>query len=161
MLGGNETVGVRDNRIEHRNPNHQIKETVMENARSTRGVGRPKARLQTGPLVLEASRARAKLELELGEETAGELTDYARWVELSSSLATGDALFTTVDYALRELFRRDRLWHEHRKNGDRSRSSASSSARPPASPSPASLPPPTAAGRPVPSPTPATDKKAP
>ena len=133
----------------------------MENASRTRRVGRPKARLQTGPLVLEASRARAKLELELGEETAGELTDYARWVELSSSLATGDALFTTVDYALRELFRRDRLWHEHRKNVDRSRSSAAAGNRLAASTSPASLPPPTAAGRPVPSPTPATDKKAP
>jgi len=155
------TTGVHDNRNEHRNPNHQIKESVMENGSRKRAVGRPKARPQTGPLVLEASRARAKLEVELGEETAGELTDYARWVELSSSLATGDALFTTVDYALRELFRRDRLWHEHRKNGNRSRSAAATGTRPAASTSPASLPPPTAAGRPVPSPTPATEKKAP
>ena len=82
----------------------------MENGSRKRGVGRPKARLQTGPLVLEGNRARARMEVELGEETAGELREYARWVELSSSLATGDALFTTVDYALRELFRRDHLW---------------------------------------------------
>jgi hypothetical protein len=133
----------------------------MENGSRTRGVGRPKARVQTGPLVLEGNRSRSKLELEVGEETAGELTDYARWVELSSSLVTGDALFTTVDYALRELFRRDRLWHEQRKKGDRSRSSTSSAAGLAAAPSPASLPPPAVAARPVPGPTPITEKKAP
>ena len=83
----------------------------MENASSKRSVGRPKTRPQTGPLVLEGGRVRVKLEVELAEETVGELKEYARWVELSSSLATGDALFTTIDFALRELFRRDRLWH--------------------------------------------------
>jgi hypothetical protein len=77
---------------------------------SKRRVGRPKARTQTGPLVLEGGRARQKIEVELGEATADELKEYVRWVELSSSLATGDAVFTTVDYALRELFRRDRMW---------------------------------------------------
>jgi len=133
----------------------------MKRGSGTRGVGRPKARVQTGPLVLEGNRSRAKLELEIGAETAGELTDYARWVELSFSLATGDALFTTVDYALRELFRRDRLWHEHRKKGDRWRSSTSSAAGLTADPSPASLPPPPVVARPVPSSTPVTEKKAP
>jgi hypothetical protein len=38
----------------------------MENGSSKRSVGRPKARRQTGPLVLEGSLARAKLEVELG-----------------------------------------------------------------------------------------------
>jgi hypothetical protein len=108
----------------------------MKNGSSKRGVGRPKARPQTGPLVLEGSLARTKLEVELGEETASELTEYARWVELSSSLATGDAVFTTIDYALRELFRRDRLWHAAK------RAPAPQVAAPAAAPGARSLPPP-------------------
>lgn len=112
----------------------------MENGSRTRGVGRPKARPQAGPLVLEGGRARAKLEVELGEETAGELKEYARWVELSSSLATGDAVFTTVDYALRELFRRDRLWRAAK------RSPAHQETAPATAPAARSLPPPNGSG---------------
>jgi hypothetical protein len=111
----------------------------MENGSSKRAVGRPKRLPQTGPLVLEGSRSRLKLEVELGEETVGELKEYARWVELSSSLATGDALFTTVDFALRELFRRDRLWHAAK------RAPAQQVAAPTATPA-RSLPPPNGSG---------------
>lgn len=119
---------------------------------SKKRVGRPKATPQTGPLVLEGSRVRTKVEVELAESTAEELKEYARWVELSSTLTTDDAAFTTVDYALRELFRRDRLWQErHRKDTDRA--PASTSASPPATVSPPpALPPPTNGARPVPSP---------
>jgi hypothetical protein len=91
----------------------------MENGSNKKRAGRPKARPQTGPLVLEGSRAREKLEIELGDATADELKEYTRWVELSSSLATGDAVFTTVDYALRELFRRDRLWQAAKRGPER------------------------------------------
>jgi len=107
----------------------------MENGSTKRGVGRPKARLQTGPLVLEGNRTRAKIEVELGEGTAGELKEYARWVELSSSLATGDALFTTVDYSLRELFRRDRLWRAE-KSAPSQQQAAPATALPSRSPTP-------------------------
>jgi len=112
----------------------------MENGSSKRSVGRPKARPPSGPLVLEGSRARAKMEVELGEETAGELKEYARWVELSSSLATGDAVFTTVDYALRELFRRDRLWRAAK------RAPAQQESAPTTTTAARSLPPPNGSG---------------
>jgi len=91
----------------------------MENSSNKKRAGRPKARPQTGPLVLEGSRAREKMEIELGEATADELKEYTRWVELSSSLATGDAVFTTVDFALRELFRRDRMWQATKRAPER------------------------------------------
>jgi hypothetical protein len=84
------------------------------------------------------------LEVELGEETAVELKEYARWVELSSSLATADAVFTTIDYALGELFRRDRLWRaakgspEHRDKAPATAPPAASAAR--------TLPPPNGSG---------------
>ena len=120
----------------------------MENS-SKRRVGRPKAIAQTGPLVLESSRARAKIEVELSEATAEELTEYARWVELSGSMATKDALFATVDYALHEIFRRDRLWQDRRRKGGEPAQAPISAAPPPATSSSPTLPPPTNGGRPV------------
>jgi hypothetical protein len=94
-----------------------------------RKAGRPKASPQTGPLVLEEDRRRVKIEVEISEPTADELNEYARWVELSAAVTTADAFSKTVQYALREVFRRDRVWQERRR----------SNARPP-SPAPASIP---------------------
>ncbi len=110
---------------------------------SKRKAGRPKARPQTGPLVLEGNRARVTIELEIASETADDLKEYTRWVELSSSVTTAEATFSTVDYALREVFRRDRLWKESRRQSERPPNGASTAA-PPARVS--SLPPP-AGGR--------------
>jgi hypothetical protein len=134
----------------------------MENDGKKR-VGRPKARPQSGPLVLEGSRTRTKIEIEIASETADELSDYARWVELSSSLATGDATSATIDYALRETFKRDRLWQERRRKGSEpapapAPATATKVTPAPASP-PSSLPPPATAVRPVPSPAPAATSR--
>ena len=120
----------------------------MDNS-SKRRVGRPKASPQTGPLVLEGSRARMTMELPLADGTADELKEYVRWVELSSTVTTKDALFATVDFALRDVFRRDRLWQEQRRNAARAEASTTEPTQS-APPSPtASLPPPnrTAASR--------------
>jgi hypothetical protein len=112
----------------------------MDNS-SKRRVGRPKASPQTGPLVLEARRARMTMELPLADGTADELKEYVRWVELSSTVTTKDASFATVDFALRDVFRRDRLWQEQRRRGAEGKPSRTLKTAPPASPS-ASLPPP-------------------
>jgi hypothetical protein len=61
-----------------------------------------------------------RIEIEVEEAAATELQEYARWVELSSALGTPNALATTVEFALRDLFRRDRLWQERRRNGTES-----------------------------------------
>jgi hypothetical protein len=120
---------------------------------SKRRVGRPKATPQTGPLVLEGRRARVKIEIEIADATADELKEYARWVELSSSMATKDALFATVDYALHEVFRHDRLWQERRRKGTESTSLPMPAApAPTTSPAP-TLPPPSNGARAVPTPT--------
>lgn len=110
---------------------------------SKRRVGRPKTAPRSGPLVLEGERERVKIELEVSAETAAELKEYSRWVELSSARTTADALFATVDYALRKTFRRDRLWQEQRRKSDRDESSALPSG-------PASQPSPTTAAAPRP-----------
>ncbi|MEP6654569.1 MAG: hypothetical protein ABJA82_14505 [Myxococcales bacterium] len=84
---------------------------------SKRRVGRPKAAPRTGPLVLGENRSRAKVEVEMSAAMVRELAEYTAWVELSSSLTTADATGTTVEFALREVFRRDRVWQERRREG--------------------------------------------
>jgi len=114
----------------------------------TKKRGRPKAQPQSGPLVLEGDRVHVTMEIEMPEATAEELKEYARWVELSSSVATRDALGKTVAFALRDVFKRDRLWQERRRKGADAETSRTPKTSPPTSPT-ASLPPPngTAASR--------------
>jgi hypothetical protein len=78
-------------------------------------VGRPKAPPRTGPLVLGEDQARTKVTLEISERAADELAEYSRWVEKCSGLASNEARFKTVDFALREIFRRDRVWQAERR----------------------------------------------
>jgi hypothetical protein len=80
-----------------------------------RKVGRPKAPPRTGPLVLGEDQGRTKVTLEISEHTAGELAEYTRWVKQWSGIAASDAKFKTVDFALRETFRRDRVWQAKRR----------------------------------------------
>jgi hypothetical protein len=91
-------------------------------------VGRPKSEARTGPLVLDEPKSRQKTEIELTTSTASEFAEYAAWVEMSSSLNTADAKSKTVEFALRDLFRRDRLWREQQGAAAR-RSPASAPAR--------------------------------
>lgn len=118
----------------------------MDNESKRRG--RPKAQPQTGPLVLEGSRARVKFEIEIPEGTADELKEYTRWVELVSTSTTKDAMVATVDFALRDVFKRDRLWQEKRRKSADSEQSRASKV-PSTATVPPSLPPPngTAASR--------------
>ena len=80
-----------------------------------RKVGRPKAPARTGPLVLGEDHARAKVTLEISERVEEELAAYTRWVEKSSGISANEAKFKTVDFALREIFRRDRVWQGERR----------------------------------------------
>ena len=113
-----------------------------------RKVGRPKAPARTGPLVLGEDYARAKVTLEISERVEEELAAYTRWVEKSSGISANEAKFKTIDFALREIFRRDHVWQVQRRippDSAPTSASASPSVTPPAptrSPSP-SLPPPT------------------
>jgi len=80
-----------------------------------RKVGRPKAPPRTGPLVLGEDYARTKVTLEISERTADVPADYTRWVEKSAGISASEARFKTVDFALREIFRRDRVWQAERR----------------------------------------------
>ena len=91
-----------------------------------RKVGRPKAPPRTGPLVLGDDCGRTKVTLEVTERAADELAEYTRWVEECSGLTASEAKFKTVDFALRETFRRDRVWQE--------KQNSSTGAAPPSSP---------------------------
>ena len=104
---------------------------------SKRHVGRPKALLQTGPLVLSERRTRTKIEIEIHTEVAEELADYVRWIETSEGMSTDDALAATADFALRTVFKRDRLWQERRRGGE---TEQSRKAEQPSEPTPAVSP---------------------
>ena len=119
-----------------------------------RKAGRPKAPPRTGPLVLGDDGARVKVATEIAADTAGELAQYATWVEQSSRLTAAEAASTTVQFALRELFRRDRVWQQRRRALEPRRSAATtapvaaptaSTASPAPAQRPSSLPPPISA----------------
>jgi len=117
-----------------------------------RKVGRPKAPPRTGPLVLGEDYARTKVSLEISERAAEELAEYTRWVEKWSGIAANEAKFKTVDFALREIFRRDRVWQAERRGPSEPAKAAPAATPPasaprPASASPPSLPPPSPANR--------------
>ena len=109
-----------------------------------RKVGRPKAPPRTGPLVLGEDYARIRLNLEISERTAEVLADYTRWVEKSSGISANEAKFKTVDFALRETFRRDRVWQAERRAPPEPAKAAPvvTPAPRPAAATPPSLPPP-------------------
>ena len=111
-----------------------------------RKVGRPKAPPRTGPLVLGTDYARAKVTLEISERVEEELAAYTRWVEKSSGISASEAKFKTVDFALREIFRRDRVWQAERRAPPEPAKAAPvatpSTAPRPAAATPPSLPPP-------------------
>jgi hypothetical protein len=108
-----------------------------------RRVGRPKAPPRTGPLVLGEDYARTKVTLEISERAAEELAEYTRWVEKWSGIAANEARFKTVDFALREIFRRDRIWQAERRGPSEPAKAAASVVAPPApTPRPAAATPP-------------------
>jgi hypothetical protein len=108
---------------------------------SKKRVGRPKSELRTGPLVLEEAKSRQKTEVELTTAITSEFGEYTAWVETSSSLNTADAKSTTVEFALRELFRRDRVWRERQAAMASPASTTSAAVTSHPAPSSPSLPP--------------------
>jgi hypothetical protein len=83
-----------------------------------RKPGRPKASLRTTPLVFDTEFTFTKIEVALPAGTAKTLSEYIAWVQRCGDLAADAATTTTVDFALREVFRRDRLWREERRIPD-------------------------------------------
>jgi hypothetical protein len=82
-------------------------------------VGRPKSEPRTGPLVLEGAQKRETILSEVSEDTARELREYAVWVKESApaKMTSAEATSTTIDFALRDVFARDRRWQEHKRAG--------------------------------------------
>jgi hypothetical protein len=119
-----------------------------------RKVGRPKAPPRTGPLVLGEDYARTKVSLEVSERAAEELAEYTRWVEKWSGIAANEAKFKTVDFALREIFRRDRIWQAERRGPSRPANGAPAGTAPEAS-APVTVLTPSAAAPPASAPRPA------
>jgi hypothetical protein len=86
------------------------------------------------PLVLDVDRNLEKLEVAIPESTAKTLAEYTAWVRQCRDMSSEEATTSTIDYALREVFRRDRLWRDRRRKGeettDATRPPAATTARP-------------------------------
>jgi hypothetical protein len=80
-----------------------------------RKPGRPKSSPRTTPLVLDAELNLTKVEVAVPEATAKTLGEYVIWVQRCSDKTAEAADTATVDFALREVFRRDRLWRDERR----------------------------------------------
>ena len=91
----------------------------MENTKKK--AGRPKSEPRTGPLVLEGVQKRETILTEVSADTAQELSAYAVWVRESASakLTPAEAMSKTIDFALRDVFSRDKCWQEHKRTGGR------------------------------------------
>lgn len=84
-------------------------------------VGRPKSEPRTGPLVLEGAQKRETILTEVSSETAQELSGYAAWVRESApaKLTPAEAMSKTIDFALRDVFSRDKCWQVHKRTSGR------------------------------------------
>jgi hypothetical protein len=91
--------------------------------------------------VLGEDHARTKVTFEISERAAEELAEYVRWVEKCSGITSGEARFKTVDFALREIFRRDRVWQSE-KHAPSEPAKAAPVVTPTHLPRPAAAPPP-------------------
>jgi hypothetical protein len=117
-----------------------------------RRAGRPKSTPQSGPLVLAEDLGRERIDVEINAAVAGELRAYTRWVELSGGISTTDAMAKIVEYAIRAVFQRDRLWKERRRNQEGTDSPPPDAMQPkPVGPPSSSLPP--SVPRPLPPPS--------
>jgi hypothetical protein len=84
-------------------------------------AGRPKSEPRTGPLVLEGIQKRETILTEVSSDTAAELNAYAAWVRESApaKMTPAEATSKTIDFALRDVFTRDKCWQEQKRTGGR------------------------------------------
>lgn len=108
-------------------------------------VGRPKSEPRTGPLVLGGAQKRETVLTEVSADTAQELSAYAAWVRESAptKLTPAEATSKTIDFALRDVFARDKCWQEHKRTGGRAVGT------PETQPSAVGVPPPASSSPPV------------
>jgi|SRR5579863_4014178 len=107
-------------------------------------VGRPKSAPRTGPLVLEGAEKRETILIEVSADTAQELSAYAAWVKESApaKLTPAEAMSKTIDFALRDVFARDKCWQEQMRTGSRALETAESPRSAPAATPPSTSSPP-------------------
>jgi hypothetical protein len=116
-------------------------------------VGRPKSEPRTGPLVLAGAQKRETILSEVSADTAQELSDYASWVRDSAptKMTPAEAVSKTIDFALQDVFARDKCWQQQKRAGQGTPGSGEPSS-PATDRSPASPPAPQPASASVPLP---------
>ena len=81
---------------------------------SERRRGRPPAPPQTLPLFLHEAHSRVRYEVIISGFMIRELRGYVEWAGRLTMMAPNEVMVRTVDRALAEYFKRDKLWRKDR-----------------------------------------------
>jgi hypothetical protein len=82
---------------------------------SPRRRGRPPAPPQTLPLFLHQVRTRVKRQVVISSYTARELRSYIDWAARVTFMSADEVMARTMDHALAQHFKRDKLWRLERQ----------------------------------------------
>jgi hypothetical protein len=82
---------------------------------TTRRRGRPPGPTQTLPIFLHQVRSRVRQEIIISGFMVRELRAYVAWAGRLTMMAPDEVMVRTVDHALAEDFKRDKLWRKERE----------------------------------------------
>jgi hypothetical protein len=82
---------------------------------TTRRRGRPPGPTQTLPLFLHQVRSRVRQEVIISGFIVRELRAYVAWAGRLTMMARDEVMVRTVDHAIAEEFKRDKLWRKERE----------------------------------------------
>lgn len=89
---------------------------TAEPAPTGKKMGRPKSTgVQTMPLIVSTARSRVTEKLVLSALAARDLHAYVEWASGKIGIPQDEAMILTLDRAIGEFLKKDRLWLEHRE----------------------------------------------
>ena len=98
-------------------PIPETKPPTPEPAASGKRMGRPRSTTtQTMPLIVSNARSRVTEKVVMSAIAARDLHDYIEWASSKIGIPPDEAMILTLDRALGEFFKKDRLWLEYRQH---------------------------------------------
>jgi hypothetical protein len=82
---------------------------------SGRKMGRPKTATQTMPLIVSNARSRVTEKVAMSAVASRDLRAYVEWASSKIGIPEDEAMILTLDRALGEFLKKDRLWLEYRE----------------------------------------------
>lgn len=97
-------------------PSPEQKPPTTEATPTGKKVGRPKSStVQTMPLIVSTARSRVTEKLVMSALAARDLHAYVEWASSKIGIPEDEAMILTLDRAIGEFLKKDRLWMEYRE----------------------------------------------